>query len=189
MSAAGGAAGHLDLRALTVRSVPGAGPWSPDQVAGLVAANGIGLVLVAVGWWQASGLGSASSQLAWLNLSVFGLVVAAGANALWLARVRRVVLLARTATLPDPATGFAWPATLPTTGNGRAPAAAPWPGRTRTPLDGSAVSPAGAGLVAGRLMSRYHRASCLLVTGKEVRVESRSDHERARRHACEVCQP
>jgi hypothetical protein len=38
-------------------------------------------------------------------------------------------------------------------------------------------------------MSFFHRADCLLMAGKEVRVAGRADHERAGRAACEVCRP
>jgi hypothetical protein len=45
------------------------------------------------------------------------------------------------------------------------------------------------GLVASSMMSRYHRASCALVAGKEVSVATRADQEAAGRQPCEVCWP
>src|SRR6266567_188902 len=93
-------------------------------------ANGIGLVLVFVGWWEASGLGAAHNQLAWLNLSLLGLVAAGGANGLWLARGRRVVTLARAVVLPYPPGAESWPPTGPAASNGHAPGRT-MPGRRR----------------------------------------------------------
>jgi hypothetical protein len=160
-------------------------PWSADHLVGVVVANGVGLVLVFVGWWESSGLGSAHQQLAWLNLGVVGLIIAGGANGLWLARSRRVVTLARAVVLPYPPGSGAWPAP---SSNGRASHAVVAPARGRrfrASADG-----AGTGvLVAGSAMSFFHRADCLLMAGKEVRVAGRADHERAGRAACEVCRP
>ena len=112
-----GGGAHLDPRALEARAPRSVGPWSPDHLVGLVVANGIGVVLVFVGWWEASGLGSAHNQLAWLNLSLLGLVAAGGANGLWLARGRRVVTLARAAVLPYPPGAESWPPTGPAASN------------------------------------------------------------------------
>jgi hypothetical protein len=184
--------GHLDPRALaeanTARTVS---PWSGDHLVGLLVANGVGMILVFVGWWEASALGRAHDQMAWLNLSVLGLVVAGGANGLWLARGRRMVILARSVVLPYPP-GLA----LLGPGNGRVAAgngrvASP---RVRRPMGRTGPAALGEyagaeGLVAGRAMSFYHRADCLLVSGKEVTVRRRGDHARAGRRPCEVCRP
>jgi hypothetical protein len=166
------------------------GPWNPDHLVGLLVANGIGLVLVFVGWWEASGLGSAKNQLAWLNLSLLGLVTAGGANGLWLARGRRVVTLARAVVLPYPPGVGLRPAAGPAGSNGHAPGRTK-PAQRRPPTAERPPGVAGqsGGLVAGSAMSFYHHASCLLVTGKDVRVAGRAEHERAGRKACEVCRP
>jgi hypothetical protein len=181
---------HLDPRALEARASRSVGPWNPDHLVGLLVADGIGLVLVFVGWWEASGLGTAHSQLAWLNLSVIGLVAAGGANGWWLARGRRVVTLARAAVLPDPPeVGLSFPAGLAVS-NGNAPGRAqPLRRQSTRPAGRSGVSGAGGGLVAGSGMSFYHRASCLLVAGKQVRVAGRAAHEASGLRACEVCRP
>jgi hypothetical protein len=133
----------------------------------LLVSNGLGLLLALVGWWQAAGSGSVRSGLAWLNLSLAGLVVAGVANGLWLLRGRQAITLGRVSVLGQP-----------------------------RPVDVSAgVSPFGpsenghARLVAAVGLSRFHRPGCALVAVKEVRVASRVAHERAGRFACEVCEP
>jgi hypothetical protein len=148
-------------------------PWTSDHLVGVVVANGIGIMLLIAGWWQASGLSAARDQLAWLNLSVLGLVVAGAANGMWLARVRRVVTLARGVALPF------------------GPAAPIEPVSLAGPALGSAASNGhGAGqLVASSAMSFYHRATCALVAGKETQVASRGEHEQSGRLPCEVCWP
>jgi hypothetical protein len=122
--------------------------------------NAVALGMVLAGWWGASGASSDRRQLGSVNLALGGLVVAGAANAWWLGRCRRVVVLARSAVLP-----------LTT--------ASPWlhpvpygPERTE-------------GLVVGENMTRFHRASCLLAKGKEVRPAERSEGY----GPCEVCQP
>jgi hypothetical protein len=165
---------RLNPRALEASSRrPVVTPWTSDHLVGVVVANGIALMLLIAGWWQASGLGTAPHQLAWLNLSVLGLVVAGAANAMWLARVRRVVTLARGVALPF------------------GPMAPIQDQSPRAPALGSASSNGHgpAQLIAGPGMSFYHRATCQMVAGKETQVASRGDHEEAGRRPCEVCWP
>jgi hypothetical protein len=132
----------------------------------LLVADGVGLVLILVGWWQAAGVGSVQSGLAWLNLCLAGLVVAAVGNGLWLLRARQAVSLARVSVL-----GVAHPVEV-----AMRPMYAP-------SENGHARLAAVPGLL------RFHRPGCALVAGKQVRVASRVAHERAGRQGCEVCEP
>jgi hypothetical protein len=159
---------HLDAKALTEGSPR---PFNPDHMVSLFALNGIGLVLIFVGWWQGSGVTPDHDQLAWLNLSLLGLLVAGAANGVWLARGRRVIGLARSAVLPYPSSLMPLPA-VSTNGNGHRPRT------TRSP-----------GLVASPAMTWYHRSDCLLVVGKDGRAADRDAHQQAGRQACEVCRP
>jgi hypothetical protein len=172
--------GHLDLDALEGRSPHVLGAWSPDQLVSLLMFNGLALVLVLVGYWQAAGLGRTDDQLAWLNLSLLGLIVSGGTNGLWLARGRRMVTLARAAVLTC-MPGLAVP-----TGhrNCQVPA-----GATRRPQPVRVARAGPVDLVAGTAMSYYHRAGCLLAAGKEVTVGTKAGHETAGLRPCEVCQP
>ena len=184
---------HLDPKVLYERARQRTGPFSPDQLGGLLAANAASAALIFAGWWVTSGLSSAHRQLAWLNLSLLGLVTAGAANGIWLARGRRGVSLARTALFPYP------PGSHSASGNGmsmRDDVVAAWSPsgfRPRPPaaeaLRAASVARDSEGLVAASNMSRYHRSGCLLVAGKEVRVVARAEHERAGRAACEVCRP
>jgi hypothetical protein len=174
--------GRLDLDALENHSPHVLGAWSPDQLVSLLMFNGLGLVLVVVGYWQAAGLGRTAEQLPWLNLSLLGLIVSGGTNGLWLARGRRMVTLARAAMLPCIPGLVAVPTARR---NGRVLAGAT---RRCQPVRPAPAGPTDA-LVAGTAMSYYHRPGCLLAAGKEVTVGSRPDHEAAGRRPCEVCQP
>lgn len=178
---------HLDPRALGRDARRVVGPWTSDQFVWLLAMNTVGVTFVFTGWWIASGMGSAHDQLGWLDLSVLGLVVAGGANAWWLARGRRVVSLGRAAVLPWPPDARSAHVSADTGpgSNGHSPhPTSPYPSNgARRRLSGVD------GLVAGTRMSRYHRSSCLLVAGKQVRVGSRAEHERAGLAPCEVCAP
>lgn len=181
---------HLDPRAFAEATPRSVTPWPGDHLVGLLVANSVGIILIFVAWWEASGLGRARDQLAWLNLGVLGLVVAGGANGLWLARGRRVVVLARVAVLPRPPrmelSGSA-NGRVPTS-NGRVSVGGNRPAVRRAGPSSRAARTVG-GLVSGEAMSFYHRAGCLLVTGKQVGGAGRAEHERAGRRPCEVCRP
>jgi hypothetical protein len=160
-----GVSGGLDASLLVARS-RSFGPWSSEHVVRLIIADGLGLILVLVGWWQAAGVGSVHAGIAWLNLCLAGLVVAAVGNGLWLLRARQAVGLARMRVLGAPR-----PVGVSSD-------------RVYRPSDnGHAV------LVAVPGLLRFHRPGCALVAGKQVRVASRVAHERAGRQACEVCEP
>ena len=150
------------------------GGWGAEHLIRVAVANGIGLVLVFVGWWATSSQGSFHRQLAWLNVGLAGLLVAAAGNGLWLARGRRAITDARKRLT------LAYGAS-----NGRSAMRA-----SSGPRPGLGEAASGSrGLVAGEAMSFYHRATCLLVAGKTVRVGTRGDHERDGLQACEVCRP
>jgi hypothetical protein len=166
--------GHLDPRVLQQSAVRAGGPFQPDHLATVLAANIVGAALIFAGWWAASGTSSARSQLAWLNLTLVGLIVAAAANGLWLARGRRTVMLARGSVLPYPPRRAASPRAASSNGHG--------------PVGRIAAS-GHEGFVAASNMTRYHSAGCGLVTGKQVMVAPRAAHESAGRIACEVCRP
>jgi hypothetical protein len=170
---------HLSPRSLEASARRSVIPWSSDHLVGVMVVNGVGLILLIGGWWKASSISSAHSQLAWLNLSVLGLVLAGAANGLWLARVRRVVTLARSAALPfGPGQPFG-----PSVTAAQPALAGPKPGTAATNGHGTGD------LVSGPGMSFYHRPSCLMVAGKEIQAAARSRHERAGRRPCEVCWP
>ena len=144
----------------------GFGPWSTEHVVRLIASNALGLLLICLGSSEAFSADSVGSALAWLNLSISGVIVAGFGNGLWLLRGREAVTWARLRVL-SPGRGLEHPvAPAPTpSGNGHG------------------------ALVALRGLDRFHRAGCALVAGRQADVAARSAHLRAGRIACEVCEP
>jgi len=134
-------------------------PWSPEGLARLVLTNGAGLVLLALGWYQASGQVTVRGQLTWLNVGLAGLGVGGVANGAWLLRGRQAVGMARSALLLD-----------------RGDASPPPQGPDETPVTGPG-------------MTRFHRAACPLAAGKVVSPAPRAEHVRRGLAPCEVCDP
>jgi hypothetical protein len=128
----------------------------------LALRTALGLALLLVGWFEASGSLTVSAQTPWLVCAAAGTAVAAGAQALWVLRLRRAVVLRITAV--------------------HARAGELGPGALRA-ATGDPVCVAG---VPARL---YHRADCDLVAGRAATAATVSEHRLARRAPCEVCVP
>lgn len=174
-------ADSLDPRSLERSEQMLLGPWAIEHLFGVVAANLVGVCLAVAGWWGTSVSRSEGAAFGWLNLGVVGVLVVGLGNGWWLARGRRIVSLARRQVLRSPQL---------------APAVASCAGarvrRGDREIDGTvrAAQPVSNGqLVASPNMSLYHRDSCRLAQAKDVRVASRSRHERDGRTPCEVCLP
>jgi hypothetical protein len=135
-------------------------PWRLGDVLGLYITLSIGGILLLVAWWGASSTPRFSSQIAWVNVGVVGLIVAGFGGAVWLLTGRRAVgeRVARVI-----------------------------PGESLSPTFGTQASNGGVRLVAGRRMTRYHRPDCQLVAGKNVGEASLADHRAAGRRPCGVC--
>lgn len=138
------------------------GPWSSDHLFRMCAANGIGIVLIVAGWWQAAGKAEVAGQLTWTNVGLVGLGIAAAANAGWLYRGRRAIGLARVMLVPGVRS------------------------QTRVPVHGAPVNRDR--VVVGRSMSRYHIATCPFVDGREVDTVERTAIATTLA-PCEVCEP
>ena len=138
-------------------------PWSAEHLARLFVSQLTAFTVIMVAWYQTSGTGLVQRQLAWLGVSVVGLLVAGAGNALWLLRGLRRIQLTQRAVLPATTR----------------PRFEPLPRESGTvPL-----------LVSGAALTRYHLAGCALVAGKETFDASRPRHESAERRPCEVCRP
>jgi hypothetical protein len=141
-------------------------PWQVGDLLLLYLANVGGLLLIVVAWFEASGAVSQDAQILWLDVGIVGVIVAGAGNVLWLLTGRRGVGELRRALTPALMARFAEPSAE------AAPAVpATDPGQ----------------LVAGADMTRYHRADCLLVVGKEVRLAPEETHYARGRRACQVC--
>jgi len=162
---------RLDLRELGVIR-PAFGPFTPGGVTAVVGANILACLMALSGWWGCSGKPTGDAQLAWLNLSIGGVMVAGLANGVFLARARRGVVLARRSVLGSAVADNSSAATRPIQSNGRSEDRA---------THGALVA------VPGAL--RYHRHDCLLIQGKAVVKGSPPAHLAKKRIACEVCAP
>jgi len=124
----------------------------------------LGAVLLAAGWYQASGEVTYSDQVPGLGLALGGVISAALAAAVLLLGGRRAVHRRQVAALER-----VW--------------ALPSPSPTHTP--GSD----GATLVAGAGLRRFHRAECELAQGRAWVGAARAIHEREGREPCGMCRP
>jgi hypothetical protein len=145
------------------------GPWCPEMVAGVLAFNALGLILVVLGWYRAGNSDRPSTQLRWIELGVAGFAIATIGNGLWVLRGRRVVGSAARRLF-----GSELPRLLPSS---VAAAAAPAEADVLLSAPGTA---------------RYHRPVCILLRGHPLDLldlHPRDAHERTGRRACEVCEP
>lgn len=54
---------------------------------------------------------------------------------------------------------------------------------------GTSETPAASGLVAGASARYFHRADCLLITGRALVAQPRAEHDGAGRQPCPACRP
>ena len=124
---------------------------------------GIGLFLLAAGYWGVSGTRVFSDQVSSARLAAIGVLLAHTGIVRSVIGGRRALARRSRACLPDvPAMAGAAPAT---------------------------TAIAAAALVAAPDMTRYHDQGCPFVAGKPVIAASAAEHERAGRRACGVCRP
>jgi hypothetical protein len=151
------------VTAIVVRPLGGS-PWPRRQFGVLVAVNGFASILLVIGWRASGREASLSSGIAWLNLGVAAVVIAAAADGAWLATGRRAVLAQRRRIIAD-AMAVGTPEPSPT------------------------ESTTGWVHIAGA--SRAHRPGCILVAGKHAApvhpAARRGGGQHLRR--CEVCAP
>lgn len=157
--------GSLSIEAVARRESRGVPPWTSAELSRVMLSNALGLVLIAVSWYQVAGQLTTRDELAWLNLGILGVAIAGVSNAMWLLRGRRNVGLARVMVLPDV------------------------PRRTRSAWSDRRVDDREETPVASAAMTRYHRPDCPLVDGKKTTATSRRAHERAGKIPCELCEP
>jgi hypothetical protein len=141
-------------------------PWQVPDLLRLYLANISGMLLIVVAWFEASGAASQDAQILWLDVGIVGVIVAGAGNVLWLLTGRRAVGELRRALTPALMARFSQPTAQ------AGPAA-------------SAADPRQ--LVTGADMTRYHRADCLLVAGKELRAAPEETHRARGLRPCQVC--
>lgn len=140
-------------------------PWRLGDLLLLCGLVGAGVIAVLSAWWGTSGTSSLSTQYAWVNLGVIGVVVLGTGCCIWLMIGRRA--LGERERLLLSAIGASQLVRVP------------------TPIRVAATR----SFVAGTGMTRYHHPDCHLVAGKTVLSSSVAAHGRAGRRPCGMCQP
>lgn len=143
---------------------PGPIPWRARDLTRWTLGTWVGLIVIVVAWFGASGSAELDVQYRWLNLGVAGAVIVGTANIVWLlngvraVRERRHEILA--ALLAEASPSEEVPDHL----------------ESRDDV-----------LVAAPKMTRYHRADCPLVAGKAAAEAGLRAHRAAGRRPCGVC--
>lgn len=141
--------------------------WGPRSRVVLGAGWSIGLLVVFLGWWKASGEATTDDQFRWLAVGVAGMLLCLAVSAGWLFTGMRAV-------------------------GTRIRVAVPAPFEVPEPVVELRAVPAAADddeFVAAPGMRYYHRRSCRLAQGKAIRPSARASHRREGRAACGVCRP
>ncbi|WP_019877541.1 hypothetical protein [Sporichthya polymorpha] len=126
---------------------------------------GLGAVLFVVGTSLVSSETLYDDQVPGINLAIVGVVLANAAGALLLLAGRRAVLARRVRVL------------------GAVP-------KVVEEVEVVTVVPAASGsLIAGEGLVHFHRADCVMASGRDWPAVDRSVHEGAGRIACGVCKP
>jgi hypothetical protein len=136
--------------------------WRRSDVVGVVLADAVAVVLLAVAWWGTGRAVTGERQDGWFGLGMAGLVVAGVGHGLWLLAGRSAVRRRVRAVAGGDAAIRA----------GRLV-------ESRTP----------AVLVGGASLAHYHRPDCRLAAGRAVAPAGRRSHERLGRRPCGVCRP
>jgi hypothetical protein len=136
-------------------------PWGVSDLLAVYATTFIGLLLVFLAWFETSASVRLKSQVHWTNVGVAGVIVLGAGNLFWLLRGKRATGELRRLVLPLVAVDDEGPIEVPRAGP----------------------------LVAGPDMTRFHRADCPLVAGKNASAAAREAHARAGREPCGVCLP
>jgi hypothetical protein len=141
-------------------------PWTRRDLTlwALLMLAAIALMLIA--WNGASNELRFEDDLAWLQLAIAGVAIAALANVLFFLAARRRVRGLLVALLSSGSASVSPPPVL-----------------RSAPMRGAA------GLVAAPTMTHFHRPGCQLAAAKPVAIASRSEHERAGRQPCGMCRP
>ena len=159
---------------MTSESLHPSSPWGSAQR--VVLSVGWTLALCAVGfaWFATSGEAVLDDQVGWVAVAAVGVMLAGAVSGAWLLAGRRAVGLRARDGLPIPDEGqMADIVDL----------------RVKAPATATPARTNGAAPVASSGMRHFHRPECPLAQGKPVAAAATTDHVKAGRTACEVCQP
>lgn len=139
-------------------------PWQSHEIRAAACGITVGLAVIAVSWWGASGTADENDQVGYVAVGLAGVLLVGAFNGTFLISSRRAVLLRQHAFLGTVAGVFA-----------RAPAASSEEDMRR--------------LVAVPGMSLYHLAACQFVHGKDVVAVPSDEPTRLGRRPCGACNP
>jgi hypothetical protein len=166
VSQSAGLNGHA--HAVTARPRYNTPLWSSRQLLWWGGIVGLSIIACFVAYIISAGKATLTSQAPSLNIAIFSLVLAGGANVWLLVIGRRAIGLRRRALLGEPA---------PTARRNVAAA----PAFVPTGDDDS--------FVADPALTLYHRSTCALAVGRRWAALPRAAQEHAGRTACGVCRP
>ena len=146
-------------------------PWTLADARSVLSTTAVGVLICAWAWWEASGSADLDEQTGWVVVGLLGVIVVLKGMFSWLRAGRHQVRLRRLQIIRASEDAILTVV----------------PDRVRT-VDADAGDATAGGLVLVRGSSRYHRADCLLVTGKNARRPARPSQLRGRR-PCEMCRP
>ena len=149
----------------TLRSPRDLGPWHSELLTRLLLGNGLGLIAIAIGWWQVSGATGERTQVGWLVAVAAGVGIGGTSNAMWLLRGMQSVSVARDVVLPRLAVACLR--------------------ETRQ----SDASPHHAAIVFLPTTQRFHLANCALVEGRVTKKPRPLDRAAIAQAPCSVCRP
>jgi hypothetical protein len=147
-----------------VAAVCAAEPWERRHLIGFTVSTVLGAGLLGASYLGVSAEVHLKDQVPFLDLGIAGLLVGTIGGVRWLAAVLKSVRIRKAAAVALVRWRF-----VPT---GTAGLAGPTEG-----------------LVAAARMTRYHRAGCPLVAGKELTAATLAEHSAAGRRPCGVCTP
>ena len=140
-------------------------PWNRRNVIGFAATTALAAGLLGASYLGVSAEVHLKDQVVFLDLGIAGLLVGTVGGVRWLAAVLKAVRVRKGSAVALVRSRFV-------------PAGMAGP-----------AGPSADGFVAAARMTRYHRAGCPLVAGKDVSAASLAEHSAAGRRPCGVCTP
>jgi hypothetical protein len=138
-------------------------PWDRRHLIGFTVSTALGAGLLGASYLGVSAEVHLKDQVPFLDLGIAGLLVGTIGGVRWLAAVLKSVRIRKAAAVALVRWRF-------------------------VPAGTAGLGPT-EGLVTAARMTRYHRAGCPLVAGKELTAATVAEHSTAGRRPCGVCTP
>ena len=142
-------------------------PWSSEDVIRWVALWAIGVIMLVIGWYLASGRPTFQSQLVPTDIAIGGAILVCLANVLWLLNGRQAVGQRMQSLLGSVAEAV----------------------NVDLSTSGGSMHEAGVRLVAGPGLHHFHRETCVMASGRDWPTYNSGDDGELGRVPCTVCRP